>query len=69
MTALTFFVILIVWGVCLQYILDKGRGFANYMREKGLPEPLVVLISVAMSTVILVGIYVFCDHLVDVVFK
>ena len=69
MTTLTFFVILIVWGVCLQYILEKGRGFAGYMREKRLPEPVVALVSVAMATVILVGIYVFCNHLVEVVFK
>ena len=69
MTALTFFVILIIWGICLQFMLQKGRGFADYMREKGLPEPVVALVSVAMSTVILIGIYVFCDHLVEVVFK
>ena len=49
MTALTFFVILIVWGVCLQYLLEKGRGLADHLREKDFPEPLVILISVAMA--------------------
>ena len=43
MTTLTFFVILVVWGVCLQYMTwKKGEGFAEYMREKGCPELLVI---------------------------
>ena len=69
MTTLTFVVILVVWGVCLQYMMEKGRGVAEYMREKGCPELLVIIASVAMATLILVAIYVFCDHLVEVVFK